>query len=226
MSEVIVPPSAADTLALLDSQQSKYATKDAVAVVTTVGDYLPYVQLFGGNSLMCKESKIGMGHFGVTIGKNLTDLGTTFIAMLLSWRPKAMIYSPKVISYFDHSAKEFQDIQATADQKDSNKGYGPEFLLWLPELEKFATFFLGNKTGRNEAGNLISAINNGKRKVKINSHLIKTEKYSWHGPESSTYDLDIVMPPTDDLRKVLEKFNNPKPTEEEAAEATTDDARR
>jgi hypothetical protein len=166
-----------------------------------------------------------MGNFGLTENKVTIDLGKSFVAMILAWRPKAMQFKPDVLSFYDPKSQGFMDIQRTADGQDSGKGYGPELLFWLPEQKKFATYFFGNKTGRNEAPNVIGEMKKS-RKCKIVSDLIENKKFSWHGPKCEAYDLTLnVQPDITELKAVLEKFNNPPSSTVELAEKDGADER-
>jgi hypothetical protein len=226
---VAEPISQNDLGSLIESAgASKYATPQAMTEVSKVGDYLPFIQLLGGESKEVKRGLFPIGHFALRRGKQMIDLGTAMIVMIIAWRPKAMVYSEKPVSYYDPNSADFQKTQATADAPKSGKGYGPEFLVWLPAHRTFATYFMGNKTGRNEAPN-VEAIRAGDKKTcKIAAELIETKEYTWHGPKTYPYDLDMEMPDRALLLKTLEKFNNPKDSEveEKADEADTSSARR
>lgn len=220
--ELTAEVSANDMINIMKSQgQSKYATEKALSTVTKVGSYLPYIQLMGSNSKVVKRKQFPMGNFALVENKVNHDLGDSFVAYLISWRPKAMQYAPTVQSYFDTESEAFKAVEAKADTKDSNCGFGAEFLLWLPDSRKLATLFLGNKTGRNEAPNLIACIESGVHKCRINAELIEDKKNDrdWHGAKLFPYDLDIkVFPSPDELKEQLEKFNNPPAATSEPSE--------
>ncbi len=227
MSELTTQISAADALSVLDQNQSKYANSTALAAVTTAASYLPYIQLIGSNSKEGKRDPMKQGKFALSKGKdNLIILGDSFVAFLLGWRPKAMRYAPKALSYFNPESKAFKEVKATAETNRQSKcGFGPEFLIWLPERQEYATYFLGNATGRQESPNLINLINNKVRKCKLAAHLIETQDYSWHGPRMLPYDLDVQLPPDPAMMmEILNKFNNPPESQEveEASETVSD----
>ena len=222
LSSELIPASPEDVKNLLASSQSKYATTTALSEVTKVGDWLPYVQLMSGNSIQVKKGEFPMGHFALCKNRQLLDLGASFVCYLLAWRPKAMQFSPKVLSFFDTESKEFKDIQERSKGKNAGCGYGPEFLVWLPEYKELATYLLGNKTGRNESPQLIALIEDGTFKCKQEAHLIEDGEYAWHGPKTLPYDLDIELPPMSLLAKELQKFNNPPAAQEEVAEDAED----
>lgn len=202
-----------------------YATNKALTDVTKTGDWLPYLSILDGNSAAVKNSEQPIGTFAFTQNRKLINLGKEFNCLLLAWRPKAMIFLSPPTAFYDPASEDFKQIEATADQKNSNKGYGPELLLWLPDHEIFISYFLGNKTGRNEAPNMIALINQKSYRAKLNTHLIKAMvldkdtgqkiERTWFGPQVNTTDVAIKMPPGDQLVAELKKFNNPpKATQE------------
>lgn len=225
MSNELSTVSAADQIKALTSTRGKYADDSALTVVTKVGDWLPYIQLLGANNDEVKDGKFPMGAFALIENKQKVSIGTSFVALLLGWRPKAMDFS-NVQSFFDPKSDSFKSIQHDADHvKDSGKGYGPEFLIWLPEHKKLALFFLGNKTGRNEAPNIIGCLEKGSGQCRIKSTLIKDKRNnrSWHGPKMEAYDLPIdVLPDMELVKAEIEKFNNPPANVTEVAAEGSD----
>ena len=214
---------------LVANSQAKYANEKALEVVTKVNDFLPFISLYGSNSKEVKQGKFPMGHFGLRRSKDdIVDLGAECVMFVIAWRPKAMQYNPEPISFYDTESEQFKEIQATADQQDSGKGFGPEFLIWLPgDVKAFATYFLGNKTGRNESPNLVGPLNEDGPFACIQEAILidpPKSKYSWHGPKTRKYDLDVEMPPVDQFQKELERFNNPPDSAKEVAEKDKEEA--
>ena len=222
--ELTVKPATAASLKGLMTQAgpAKYASDDALSTVTKVGDWLPYIALHGSNSKFVKTEQIGMGHFGVHPSSgSLIDLGKNFVGLFLAWRSKAMQYAPSVLSFYDHTTKEFKEVELKAKTvKQSQCGVGPEYLVWLPEQKIFATYFLGNATGRNESANINGPMKDGPFVCQQKSKLIDPPKseFSWHGPETKKHDLEIVMPSEAALVEEVKKFNNPPAATQEAAE--------
>ena len=218
----LVVGSAASLAQLIEAKGAgKYATPAALAQVTS--SYGSYIKLYGSNSVEVKRGEIPIGSFGLVRGKAVTLLGNEFVCMVVASRPKAMQYKPKMLAVYDVNSRDFSDIRSRADAgSNSNCGYGPEFLLWLPDQKEFALYFLGSKTGRNEAVNLV-AVQSGKRVCIQKSELISNPEYSWHGPKTLPYDLDIALPSPEALEIELEKFNNPPVKEEVEEEASSRD---
>lgn len=209
----------------------KYATENALSNVSKVGDWLPYIVLHSSSAAV-KKKEIEGGHFGLHPSKGtIIDLGASFVALFLAWRPKAMQYKPKVLSFYDSTSKEFKDVEERAkNTKDSGCGVGPEFLVWLPDQRKFATYFLGNKTGRNESPNITGPLEDkGPFLCVQNAKLIEMGEYMWHGPETKKHDIPLSkeqQPILAELKEQLHKFNNPDPVQEEVADEADDKTRR
>lgn len=195
----------------------KYTDKtfDGVAAATK---FLPRLQLFGSNSGEVKEGKILMGHFGVVTmkGQPIIDLTDTVDVLVVVWRPKALDMSEEtVISCFDVSNDLFREIAAKSDDSDSGCMFGPEFLVWIPSIEKFATFFCGSKTARRESVNIKTLCG---RAATFKSHLIKKGKFAWHGPRAFECNTPFTSPPHEELMERVDEFNNPPNKIEEKVE--------
>ena len=207
--------SAADTLALIEAQgEGKY--QGALKEVTK-STFLPYIQLMSSNSREVKKGECQQGRFYLRKSKDAIDLGPEVVMFLIQCRPKAMEFQPKVKSFYDPTSPEFKTVMEKAELPNSHRTFGPEFLVWLPDHKEFASYYLGNKTGRNEAPKLMGVMETTRICVQ-EAFLIETPDYSWHGPRTKPYDLEIVMPPPGDLSDELQKFNSPPVTADEPTE--------
>lgn len=221
-SEVIVPGSAADVLALLkQDQESKYGNDKTLAQVTKAGDWTPYIQVMGSNSPEVQNGDMKMGVFALCKSKIKTDIGNSLVALILGWRPKAMQFKPSPLSYYNPESAAFKKIELESAVPNSGKAFGPEILLWLPDIKEIVTLFLGSTTGRVEGPNFIAAYKKGQFQCRIACELIdyKTQKKKYHGARYYAYDVPItVMPDMEKLQHERFKFNNPPETESEPAE--------
>ena len=209
-TDLVTADSLADLLAT--EQPSQFATPSVLAEIAG-SSFLPFVRVMGGNCKEVKRGEFPIGNFALQVSQaSLINLGPDFIMMVLAWRPKAMQYQPDVVSVFNPADPVFKNIQATADLPNSGKGYGPEFLLWLPDYDRFAVYFLGNKTGRNEAPNLARVLEGPTKVCKQRIHLIEARENSWHAGRTLPHDAPIKMPTMDALKRELHKFNNPPVT--------------
>lgn len=197
---------------LAEAGAGKYADEQALAEVTKVGDWLPFIQLMGSNSKEVKEGKFPMGHFCLRRNRQMIDLGERFVGVFLDWRPKAMMFGPPPISVFDPKHEKFAEFEKQADTAGvQGYGYGQEFLVWLPDRRILVTYFMGNKTGRNESPNITAIINDAKFVCEQRSELIDDGKNQWHGARTYEHDLPFDFPPEELLRVELQKFKNPEP---------------
>lgn len=205
-----------DILAMLGGMQ-KFSDKTFDEVATS-SKFLPRLQLFSSNSTEVKEDKIKQGNYGLVTmkGQPVIDLTGTVDVLICVWRPKALDMSDinNVISIFDVQNPMFLKIAQRADDTDSGCMFGVEFLVWVPSVGKFATFFCGSKTGRREAVNIKGLTG---KPVTLKSHLIKKGKHSWHGPRAFECSTPIEYPEADELRERVNEFNNPPATDVEEA---------
>lgn len=194
---------------------------DAKALSTIVGaGFMPYIILASGSSNVCKEGKVPVGVYALMKGKEPVNLGKSFIAWFIHWRPRAMRMDKAAgnHSYYQIENPEFQKIVATANSgvKLSGCMYGPEILVWLFEQNMFATMFWSNPTMRNEYANLAPMQG---EVVTFSADLIVTPDYKWHGPKVALCQSPPAnMPDRDDFKITLDRFNNPPVTEIEKVE--------
>jgi hypothetical protein len=119
--------------------------------MTKRGDYLPRLQLCGSNTDLVKDDKIKKGNYAyVTSKEAFIDLGCPLDIMPLCWRPLALDMMPKnPISVFDEKSALFLDIKERAKPgKNLKCTWGPQFLVWIPSIQKFAALHLGSATNR------------------------------------------------------------------------------
>jgi hypothetical protein len=179
--------------------------------LSSSGNWLPRLALFGGNSDAAKEGKVPIGHYGLVTAKDqLVVLGPAVDVLVISWRPTAIDTRSEdtVVSSHDKNSELFKSIQDQADNvKDSGCMYGPEFLVYIPAVKKFATFLLGSKSFRREALPLSELMT---KAATIRSKLVKTERFSWHVPvvTACTTPFDTI-PPLEEIAEKAELFNNP-----------------
>ena len=200
--------------------QAKYADSKTLSVVTSSRNYLPRVQLMGSSSDIVKQGDFPVGSFALIKNKVHQDLGKEVIMLVLAWRPQATQFKPDVLNAYNPETDLFKKIKARADaDSQSSCGYGPNSLVWLPEYEETATFFLSNPTGRNEATNFLGYL--GKTCV-VKSELIVGKKHKWHGPKTYPYEADIKLPNFADQAfiDVKNEFCNPPEASREEAEST------
>lgn len=198
---------------------AKYADDKTFAGVSSQGNFLPRVQLFGANSNAVKEAKIPMAHYGLVRGSKdeIIDLGAECQVVILGWRPLALKIDKAentVTSVFNPKSPEFKKFTELSDVKDSGCLFGPQFLVYVPQEKAFATLYMASKTARRAAGEVKAFMG---KAATLKSELIKTPKYVWHGPVTTPCSMAFDLPAESEIVEIARKFNNPPESEEEAA---------
>lgn len=183
----------------------KYSDAD-FSLASKSGDYLPRLQLLTSNSDICKEGKFPVNHYALVNGQTNRDLGEAVDVLVVSWRPKAIEMGDEVITIHDPKHAEFIRIQEKSETKDSGCMYGPEFLVYIPSVKEFATFFLGSKSGRRESPSVKARL---QKACTLKSHLITTPKYKWQAPLGLPCSTPFDIPAIEEITKQAEKFANP-----------------
>jgi len=176
---------------------------------------LPRLQLLTANSDKCKSGDFPINHYALVQGQTFTDLSESVDILVIAWRPKAMEIGDEIITCYKHDEPEFKRIQEKSDEKDSGCMFGPEFLIWIPTIKKFATFFMGSKSSRREAPNVKAKMRSA---ATLKSHEIKTKKFTWWAPAVTACSTPFDMPDDAPLKEEYEKFMNPPVTEVESAD--------
>ncbi len=177
-------------------------------------DYLPRIQLMTGNSGLVQQGEASVGEYVyITSKDDFECLGKEIDVLVCSMRLKAMQANDEaVISVYDVTDPNFTKIRAQSNVKDSGCMCGPEFLLWIAPIQKFATFYMSSKTARRVAKTVRSYIdeaNNAPGPATLKSTLIETKKFKWHAPVVTNCSTPFNNPGQEEFLKILDKFQNP-----------------
>lgn len=202
----------------------------AVEAVSQSSSFLPRLQLCGSQSELAKEQKIAIAHFALVYSKDrFDDLGKEVNFLAIAVRAKAMrIDGDSVLSYFKMSDPEFKKIQIDSERPNSGCMYGPEYFIWIPSVEKLATFYFGSTSARRESAPLLDLMKQGDGKLKpaaatTKAKFIKTPRFSWHAPQILPCTTPLTVPPPEaELREQLAKFLNPSESKVETVQETAD----
>lgn len=209
---MIAPPAGAG-LAVLDSLPASQFGDDMFSKVAS-GGYLPRLMLYGSNSDPVKTETTQIGYSLVEGKDNFNYLGRDVDVLVIAWRPKAISMGDQVIANHNPDSPEFKRIQDLAlNTKDSNCMYGPEYLVWVPALRKFATFLMGSKTARNESSKMQARL---RQAATLKTKLYESKDFKWHGPQILACSTPFDFPTSEELTEVVTAFNNPKESEVEA----------
>ncbi len=101
--------------------------------------------------------------------------------------------------------------------------FGPEFLVWIPSVSKFATIFLGSKSSRRIAPDvkalLMEAATFGSQKVELTSHTYFTNNVT-------ACSTPVTPPDTEVARVQMVAFANPPAPDVELADVASTDGGR
>ena len=173
---------------------------------TKAGDWLPRLQLMTSNSKECKGGQFPINHYALVRDQNFKDLGKAVDILIIEWRPKAMEIDEQVYVVYDPDHADFKRIQEQSNVKDSGCMYGPEFLVWIPDIEEFATFFMGSKSSRREAASVRTLLRNAGT---LKSKEISTQKYTWWSPIIEKCTSSFDPPAQEEILEQHAKFTNP-----------------
>lgn len=205
---------------------------EAVAVSTA---FLPRLQVNNGLSALVAEGKAGIGTLALVYTKEkFVDLGKGVAVLALSVRAKALLMpdggSP--IAYYDQKSDDFVKVQKKAEEGTMNGNmFGPEFLIWIPSQNTFATFYFSSDSMRRVAPQLLQIMkkdpNNGAAGLqpaaaKIAPEMVKGKKHTWWVVSCNSESTPLPTPQPGFVKRLkleLEKFNNPPVSEVEQDEA-------
>lgn len=199
-----------------------------VSALVSSGDWLPRIVICGSSTDLVKEGKIAQGVFAlVRSATDFKDLGKQIDFLSFTFRAKGMRLkntpSGKPMSFYDRKSDEFKKIQLDSQGKDSGCVWGPEFLIWLPVANSFATFFCGNPTMRRAAPDLYAVMRDPSSPddrpvfkptaASATMKFIKTTAQSWWGATFSPHTTPLPNPEVEDFATMvtdqMTKFKNP-----------------
>lgn len=187
-------------------------------------DFLPRIQLVTKGKWV--DAGFKPGHYGVPRGEDeIDDLGEAIDVLVLAVRDKALdTNGDEPVAVYDKSNPLFTDIVERAGEKDSGCMFGPSLLVFERNTAQFYEFFLGNKSGRQEASKIqqFLAVSDAEAKQHgVQAHgplpctfkakYIKRNKYAWHAPQVTKCSTPISnLPPIEEIVEQIEKFRNAK----------------
>lgn len=203
-----------------DTAIQKY--DESIAGQLSGSTFLPRLQLMTGNSDKCKNNEFPVNKFALVTGQKFTDIGAEVNVLVLVWRPKAIdTKSDEMIVSHDVSHPEFIRIKEASKEKDSGAMYGQEFLVYIPSIEQFATFFMGTPTSRREAPNMLALL---MKSATLKPEKIKTKRYTYYSPGVSICSATFALPDKAECLAQIKDFNNPKDVEIQRVETESGDA--
>lgn len=233
MSEDNIAAPAEEDVALAERQDAELAKQEKDKMfddMTSGTDYFPRVQLMQGQSTLVQEKGLSTGtHVFIKTKEDFTDLGAAFDCLVMDMRLKALrIDGDDILAVFDIHNPEFNKIREESKVQDSGCLAGPEFLMYIPSIKAFATYFMASPTAKRVAPKVRSYIDEDTGTpgpATMNSVLIKGKKYKWFGPIIQDCNTPFDLPPEEDMIDAIHKFRNPPVTEVETVDASDENER-
>ena len=161
------------------------------------------------------------GHYGISEGEKVLDLGDSIDILPLARRPKAsdMTDMHAVVVNYEPESDEFKQIALQSLEQKSHCMFGPSFLVFERSTGHFVEFFCGTKSTRGQAKNIYSflpltAADIARQKMfgndiaklephdalplTLKSQLVKKATYSWHVPVVAKCTRPFTNTPTMD----------------------------
>lgn len=188
--------------------------------------YLPRLTLLTANSKDVKAGEVSANTYRFESGDVKTVLGKVVEIVPLAVRFTAVMTDDGEGNFISiHTMKAstnemFQEIKNISEKGGFGSGamYGPEFLIWIPSLGKFASFFCNNKSARNMASNIKDLIGQAST---LASKMASNKKFEWFVPTITMSNVPVTnVPDNETLETVIEKFTSATGSDlEPAAEA-------
>lgn len=199
-----------DENSLIPDVMNPFAEDKETLALLEGGDFLPRLQLFISNSDAVKAEKIPMNHYGLVKGQDIIPLGKEVDIAIIAYRPRAIDASDKnnVRVSSIPTSDLFREIKDRQDNtKNSGCLYGPEFLVWVPSQEKFATFLCGGRSTRNEARKINALMG---KPATLKSRFVDNGTFTWNTPIVTQCTTPFMVPSREEINRVAEEFLHPK----------------
>ena len=195
--------------------------KDFAAAVG--GDWLPRFQVVDSNSKVGKKQLAKVGNYALVRSEDdVVDLTNQVDALVIHMRWTAIDTNEDSLSFsHDKESDEFKRIEEESKVQNSGCMWGPEFLVYLPSVKSFATFFCGSATARRESKNIFKLL---RKAATFKTHLIENKRYTWWGPLVVECTSPFDLPSEEEIKDQAVKFANP-PKQAETEAAPSNDGR-
>lgn len=187
-------------------QIAKYSG-DLLADMSKRGDYLARLQLCGSSTDLVKDDKIKKGNYAYIVSKEVfIDLGEAPLDIMpIVWRPLALDMNEKMpTSVYDEKSTMFKAIQERSKGTNSRCTWGPQFLVWIPKISKFAGLHLGSATNR-PCGTMLDELRN--KGATLSWRKCSSEDYKWEGIVVNPCSTPFAIPAIAVLKATIDKFN-------------------
>lgn len=176
--------------------------------------FLSRVTLCTGNNKLITAGHMGAGKYALVRGEDdFVDLGVSLDCIPLARRYAAMDFSgEKPVIDHNPESETFKEIVTRSKTDNSQCQYGVQFLLWVPQVKEFSTFFFGSTSSRPEARKMDQRM---KAPVTMKAKLVKTPKFQWHVPVILPCSAQLEPPPAGPYLTIGQQFLNPDQDKDE-----------
>ncbi len=188
-------------------QMEKY-NSNLLFEMTKRGDYLARLALQGSSSDLVKDDKIAKGNYAfITSKESFIDLGPSVDIMPFVWRSLALDISSKPpLAVYDETSPMFMTIMAKSKPgMNLMCMWGPQFLVWIPKIEKFAGLHLNSATNR-PCGTMIDELKN-KGVTLTWSKRTNDAGQKWEGIVVNPCTTPFAIPDLGAIKTAIDKFN-------------------
>lgn len=195
-----------DALATLNNLGIELRTGDDVEIKGG-GEYLPRFQLCTSSSNACKDGVVNPNNFALVEGSDFESLGREVDVLLIDLHMKALDMSGEsVVDAYDVKSDIYQDIASRSLVKDSQCMEGPEFLIWIPKANKYATMFFGSKSSKRE-GKIVAK--KMRSVVTFYAKKIEGKKHTWYiASPRECHTPPSQQPDPQELKSAVEMFRD------------------
>lgn len=179
--------------------------------------FLPSLRFYSGRSPLVEQEKFPVNHYGLKyFGDDIpVNIGRSVDVQVLMFRDKAMSTADPDNFLFstDSNSPVFKSIVERELNKAPNENtgcsFGREFLVWIPAVPTFATFFMGSASARIESKRMFTLNLIGKQ-ARLSSKPVKNQKYSWQCPKIDPLNQPFDQLPNHEiLRREIKTFLEP-----------------
>lgn len=187
-----------------------------IAIATKTGDYLPRLGVTTSTSTLVQKGLLNQGVISlIWDDKKYKDLGKTLDMLVIAWHPKAIDMRDTVIAVYNRNNPMFAEIMERSKGTNSKCAYGPEFLVYIPSENQFATFHMGSISARKESGTLLQMMQQGSEfkpvAATLKPHFIEGRTNNWWAPSIQECNTPLPrMPDAEPLQEEFDKFRNAK----------------
>ena len=223
MSDEMIKAEEENALITAASEEERQLLKAMAPAVK----FLPYINLAQSTSKITqgKDPKAKPGDLTIASGQNIDVLGEYFDCLVLAMRFKAVeIVGDDTFNFYDRKSPEFNRVKEMAEQGGMNGNMcGPEFLLYLTDSARFATFFLSSPTLKQSGEDFLAAMEH-QRHLKVKNNFIEGKKHNWWGLELKLNPVKPTNEPSEsELVAEITNFKNPKSTDAEKSDDSSSD---